>query len=60
MNVNPNHIESTNENKKPIRPKSSSNKFNMNNISKLIKEMDFSNIKNAKNLIVSKEKFVIS
>ena len=58
MNANPNHIESTNENKKPIRPRSSSNKFNMNNISKLIKEMDFSNIKNAKNLIVSKEKFV--
>ena len=27
MNVNPNHIESTNENKKPIRPRSSSNKF---------------------------------
>ena len=56
MNVNQNQIESTSENKKPIRPKSSTNKFNINNISKLIKEMDFSNIKNAKNLINSKEK----
>ena len=36
MNANPNQIESTNENKKPIRPKTSSNKFNLNNISKLI------------------------
>ena len=58
MNVNQNYIESTNENKKLIRPRSSSNKFNINNINKLIKEMDFTNIKNAKNLIESKEKII--
>ena len=58
MNVNPNFKESTDENKKMIRPRSSSNKFNVNNINKLIKEMDFTNIKNAKNLIESKEKII--
>ena len=56
MNVNPNFIEFNTENKKIVRPRSSSNKFNINNINKLIKEMDFTNIKNAKNLIESKEK----
>ena len=58
MNVNPNFIEFNTENKKIVRPRSSSNKFNINNINKLIKEMDFTNIKNAKNLIESKEKLI--
>ena len=58
MNENPNFIEFNTENKKIVRPRSSSNKFNINNINKLIKEMDFTNIKNAKNLIESKEKLI--
>ena len=58
MDVNPNFVEFNTENKKIVRPKSSSNKFNINNINKLIKEMDFTNIKNAKNLIESKEKLI--
>jgi chromosome segregation ATPase len=58
MKVNPNFIEFNTENKKIVRPRSSSNKFNINNINKLIKEMDFTNIKNAKNLIESKEKLI--
>lgn len=58
MSENTDYIESTNENKKPIRPKSSTNKFNINNINKLIKDMDFSNIRYAKNIIDSKEKII--
>ena len=58
MDVNPNLVEFNTENKKPLRPKSSSNKFSINNINKLIKEMDFTNIKNAKNLVESKEKLI--
>jgi cell fate (sporulation/competence/biofilm development) regulator YlbF (YheA/YmcA/DUF963 family) len=58
MDVNPNFVEFNTENKKIVRPKSSSNKFNINNINKLIKEMDFTNIKNAKNLVESKEKLI--
>ena len=58
MNVNQNFYESTDENKKMIRPKSSTNKFKTNNINKLIKDMDFSHIKYAKHIIDSKEKII--
>ena len=56
MNVKPIVMESTNENKNLIRPRSSANKFHSNNIHKLIKDMDFSNIKHPKIVIESKDK----
>jgi chromosome segregation ATPase len=56
MNVKPIVMESTNENKNLIRPRSSANKFHYNNIHKLIKDMDFSNIKHPKIVIESKDK----
>ena len=58
MNINHDYIESTNENKRPIRPKSSSNKYNMNHIPKLIKDYDFLNIKNKKIMFESNEKLI--
>ena len=58
MNGKPIVMDSTNENKKLIRPKSSSNKFHSNNIHKLIKDMDFSNIKHAKMVLESKDKLI--
>ena len=58
MNGKPIVMDSTNENKKLIRPKSSSNKFYSNNIHKLIKDMDFSNIKHAKMVLESKDKLI--
>ena len=58
MNINHDYIESTNENKKPIRPKSSSNKYNMNHIPKLIKDIDFPSIKNPKIMFKSNEKLI--
>ena len=58
MNGKPILNDSTNENKNLVRPRSSSNKFHSNNIHKLIKDMDFSNIKHAKLLLESKDKFI--
>ena len=58
MNGKPIFIDSTNENKNIIRPRSSTNKFHSNNIHKLIKDMDFSNIKNAKLMLESKDKLI--
>ena len=58
MNGKPILNDSTNESKNIIRPRSSSNKFHSNNIHKLIKDMDFSNIKHAKLLLESKDKFI--
>ena len=58
MNGKPILNDSTNENKNLIRPRSSSNKFHSNNIHKLIKDMDFSNIKHAKLLLESKDKLI--
>ena len=58
MNINNDFIESSNENKKPIRPKSSSNKYNLNHIPKLIKDIDFPNLKNQKIMFESNEKLI--
>ena len=58
MNGKPILNDSTNESKNIIRPRSSSNKFHSNNIHKLIKDMDFSNIKHAKLLLESKDKLI--
>jgi len=58
MNGKPILNDSTNENKILVRPRSSSNKFHSNNIHKLIKDMDFSNIKHAKLLLESKDKLI--
>ena len=58
MNGKPILNDSTNENKNLVRPRSSSNKFHSNNIHKLIKDMDFSNIKHAKLLLESKDKLI--
>ena len=58
MNGKPIFSDSTNENKNMIRPRSSTNKFHSNNIHKLIKDMDFSNIKHAKLLLESKDKLI--
>ena len=58
MNGKPILNDSTNENKILVRPRSSSNKFHSNNIHKLIKDMDFSNIKHAKLLLESKDKII--
>ena len=58
MNGKPILNDSTNESKNIIRPRSSSNKFHSNNIHKLIKGMDFSNIKHAKLLLESKDKLI--
>ena len=58
MNGKPILNDSTNESKNIIRPRSSSNKFHSNNIHKLIKDMDFSNIKHAKLLLESKDKII--
>ena len=58
MNGKPILNDSTNESKNIIRPRSSSNKFHSNNIHKLIKDMDFSNIKHAKLLLEYKDKLI--
>ena len=58
MNGKPILNDSTNESKNIIRPRSSSNKFHSNNIHKLIKDMDFSNIKHAKLVLESKDKLI--
>ena len=58
MNGKPIFIDSTHENKNMIRPRSSTNKFHSNNIHKLIKDMDFSNIKHAKLVLESKDKLI--
>lgn len=58
MNGKPILNDSTNENKNLVRPRSSSNKFHSNNIHKLIKDIDFSNIKHAKLLLESKDKLI--
>lgn len=58
MNGKPIFNDSTNENKNIVRPRSSTNKFHSNNIHKLIKDMDFSNIKHAKLVLESKDKLI--
>ena len=58
MNGKPISMDSTNENKHIIRPRSSTNKFHSNNIHKLIKDIDFSNIKQAKLVLESKDKLI--